>query len=174
MSKLLDSAIQNYKDAYLDFKKTRSSESENVFFLTKNNLNSLYMKLNNIKSNTLDSLDTLGSNSSNTIQKILKDKKDLNVLKQTLSDIESSSIYTDKEKSAISRNGMFSYYLWKEYIFLFIIVIVLLLSILFMKKDIHISKERFIQKIYSMFNSTITQVNNKITTNNKLVTNNTK
>ena len=129
------------------------------------------MKLNNIKSNTLDSL---GSNSSNTIQKILKDKKSLNVLKQTLSDIESSSIYTDKEKSAISRNGMFSYYLWKEYIFLFIIVLVFFLSILFMKKDLSVSKERFIQKIYSMFNSTITQVNNTITTNNKLVTNNTK
>lgn len=171
LNDLLNNAIQNYKDAYLDFKKTRTSESENTFFLTKDELNRVYLKLNNMKSNALDSLETLGTNSQNNIQKILKDKKSLNELKKTLSNIEDSSKYTDREKSAIPRIEVFSYFLWKEYIFLFIIVCVFILSILFMKKDITISKELFIQKIYNMFKSTkntIAQTNNKIRTNNKI------
>ena len=133
----IDKTLQDYKNAYLDFKTNRNAESEKRFFVTKQSLHNMFETINSYNNDeNLDNTKTL-----------LHQRKRIQDLKDTLNGLKNETENSLHKNSSLRRKYIFQYNMWREHIFLILIILLFMTFIYYMRKDNTVSTQKFISDI---------------------------
>ena len=132
----IDKTLQDYKNAYLNFKTNRNPESEKRFFVTKQSLHDMFESINTFNNDT-----TLDSNKS-----LLHQRKRINDLKNTLDDLKTNAEKNNLHKnSSLRRKYIFEYNMWREHLFFILILVLFMIFVYYMRKDNTVSTQNCVQ-----------------------------